>query len=459
MNNIKEKLEEIVEKHNVFDDEKTLCVYSQDATNTVNSETKPQYVIFVETKEQVQAVMRLANENRIPVIARGAGTNVVGACNPVCGGIIMNFSKMDKILEINKENMTARVEAGVVIGDLQVEVGKLNLMYPPDPSCLKVSTVGGSIALNSAGPKSLKYGATKDYVLELKVVLADGTLITLGSNTIKNSTGYHLNQLFIGSEGTLGIVVEVLFKLIPKPEASRVILAYFDEIEDAIISVNEILENKIVPATIELMDNNVLNTVEKFYPTGLLVDKQAALIVEIDGFECSLDYQQKAVINCFEKHKASGIKFSKTEEEADKIWNARRASYGACTQLKPNVLTDDLIVPRCNMAKLVLGIKSICEKYDLTVCIVGHVGDGNVHPQIALDMEDGTEYENYKKAKKEIYQLVVSLEGVLSGEHGIGLVKKDFLPNVIDNNAIVYMKKIKKIFDENNILNPEKIFD
>ena len=406
----------------------------------------------------MQKVVKLAAKYKIPVICRGAGTNVVGACTVEHGGIILNFSKMNKIISINKENMTAIVEPGVVLGDLQKEVEKFGLFYPPDPSNLAVSTIGGSIAQSSGGAKSFKYGTTKDYVIDLKVVMADGEILKTGSNTIKNATGYNLNTLFVGSEGTLGIVVEATLKLIPKPQSKKVFMAYFDTVKEAVQAVNTLIEQQIYPATIDFMDKNAIQTVERFYPANLLTNKEAALIIEIDGLECSMKYQEDVILNILKISRASEIQASHNDAEYNKIWTARRSSMGACAKLKPNVTTDDVIVPRENLEALVLGIRRICEKYNLDVCMVGHVGDGSVHPQIPIDYNDEDEYKRYKMAKSEIYDLTAKLGGILSGEHGIGAVKRAYIDKVVNSVALDYMRVIKNTFDPQNILNPYKIF-
>lgn len=459
MKKIIEKLKQILPPQNVLTSEEERYVYALDATNKQNIENLPDVVVFVETVEQVQEVMKLAYSNNVPVIARGAGTNLVGACITKQGGIVLNFSKMDKIIEINQENLTARVQSGVVVGKLQKEVEKLGLFYPPDPSNLAVSTIGGSIALSSGGPKTFKYGSTKDYVIDLKVVLSDGRIINTGANTAKNSTGYHLSQFFIGSEGTLGIVVEALLKLIPKPEGSKVILAYFDKISDAVSAVNVILQNKLMPATLDIMDKKTLQTVEEFYPAGLLTDKDAALVLEVDGYSCSLEYQQNKVIELCKSFGATDVRFSSSEEEAQKIWTARRSAFAACAKLKPNIVAEDVVVPREKIADLMKGIKEICDRNNLIVCIMGHIGDGNIHPNIPLDLNSDADVKNYAKAKDEIHQLAIDLGGTLSGEHGIGCEKSKYMTNAIDEVTLEYMKKIKMIFDEKNILNPQKIFE
>lgn len=443
---------------NILSSKEERYVYSFDASGIHNAEKLPEAVVFVETAEQVQKLVKIANKHNRPIICRGAGTNTVGACVPVHGGIILNFSKMNKILEINPVNMTARVQPGVIVGDFQKEAEKFGLYYPPDPSNLKISTMGGSVAQNSSGARGFKYGSTKDYVIDLLVVTADGELIRTGSNTIKNASGYNLGSLFIGSEGTLGIIVEITVKLITKPETSRVLTAYFDSIEGAVNSVNLIIKKQISPTTIDFMDKNALRTVEEYKHFGLPADKEAALIIEVDGFKSVVNEQLNLITSVLTQNSAQMITCSSTDEEAEKIWDARRSSMSACTRLRPNVTTDDVVVPRENLAILVKGVQKICTKYGLILCMIGHVGDGSVHPQIPIDFNDKDEYERYKKAKTEIYELTAKLGGIISGEHGIGLVKKPYLPKVADNGAISYMRKIKKIFDPNNILNPYKIF-
>ena len=456
--NLIKELNKALPKENILSDEAERYVYSFDASNNLQNKALPDAVVFVENIEQVLKVVKIANEQMTPIICRGAGTNTVGACIPTHGGIVLNFSKMNKILEINPENMTARVQPGVVVGDLQKAVEKQGLFYPPDPSNLKISTIGGSIAQNSAGARCFKYGATKDYIIDMLVVMANGELIRTGSNTIKNATGYNLGSIFIGSEGTLGIVVEATIKLIPKPEETQVIMAYFDTVEDSIYAVNKIIEKQVFPATIDFMDKNAIQTVEKFYPTGLLCDKESALIIELDGYNTEISRQRETICEILRTNNAANIQYSRTKEEAEHIWAARRSSMAACTKLKPNVTTDDIIVPRSNLAKLVKGVQDICTRHNLTVCLVGHVGDGSVHPQIPIDYNNKDEYKHYKIAKSEIYQLTARLGGIISGEHGIGLEKKAYISQVVDGGALGYMRQIKKIFDPKNILNPYKIF-
>ena len=455
-NTIAEGLKRLISDEQVLSSKEEITVYEQDATNSKISKMPPDAIVFPKNIVDVQTVLRYASKRNIPVVCRGAGTNLVGGCLTDFGGIVLNFSKMTGIYNLNETDMTVKVEAGVVLGDLLKETEKYGLFFPVDPSNMAVSTIGGAIAQSSGGAKTFKYGTIKDYILGLKVVTADGEIINTGSDTIKNSTGYHLEQLFVGSEGTLGVIVEATLKLIPKPQERRVIMAYFDSVSEAVNSVNEIIKTKLVPSAIEFMDKNSLISVENYNPNGLLTDKEAALIIETDGSD--LDLQEEKIVSCLNSMNAVGIKIAKTEDEIENIWKSRRASFAAAAKIAPDVMTEDVIVPRSKLPDLVLGVREICNKYNLKVCMIGHVGDGNLHPQIVLNMEDDEQFKNYMKAKGEIYKLTNSLGGILSAEHGIGSDKASYMLDVIDKNLLLYMKKIKNMFDPNNILNPGKIF-
>lgn len=443
----------------VLTDSVELYCYAEDSTNTNAELQQPDVVIFPESIEDVQKILKYANDHKIPVISRGAGTNMVGACTCPKGGIVLCFTKMNKILDFNTIDMTMTVQPGVVLEDIKKMANSEGLFYPPDPSNFRVSTIGGSIAQSSGGAMGFKYGTTKDYILSLTVVLADGSVMKFGAKTIKDAVGYHLNQLIIGSEGTLAVVVEAELKLIPKPEAERTILAYFSSIENSVSGVNNILKAKIFPSTIDFMDKNSINTVEKFKNCGLKTDMDAMLLINIDGFECSMDYQQEIVINELKNSGADFIEIARTEEQKNDIWTARRASFAATAQLAPDVLSDDIIVPRSKITEMIKGCRDICDKHKLNVCMVGHLGDGNLHPQIALDLNNDEQFKNYRQAKSEIYNLVISLGGTISAEHGVGLEKLSYLEGLIEASAIDKMKEIKQVFDPKNILNPNKIFN
>lgn len=454
---IYEEIKNIAGEDNIIADLEGVYAYAYDCAHLEFKADKPCMVVFPETTGQTANIMKIANRYNIPVIARGAGTNHAGGCAPVEGGIILHFSKMNKILELNINNLTCRVQPGAVIADIQKEAEKAGLFYPPDPSNLAVSTIGGGIALSSGGPRAFKYGTVKDYVLDLEVVLADGKIIRTGAQTPKNVTGYNLTQLFTGAEGTLGIVTEAVLKLIPKPECSNVLLAYFDRLDDAVNAVSSIINNHLTPSVVDLLDKKTLQTIEQFFPSGLLCDKEAVLLIEVDGDKASVEHQQELVVSECGKFHSSHIECARDEEHKKRIWTARRASFGACAKLAPNVITEDVVVPRSKIYELAKGIERISEKYNLITMIMGHIGDGNIHPNFALDLRDEAQKCNFQKAKAELFELSLSLGGTLSGEHGIGSQKAEFLPQALGNDTLNVMRSIKKLFDPKNILNPHKM--
>lgn len=453
-----DKIKTLLKNDNVLANLEERYCYSNDASNTRYEHEIPDLVVFVETIEDVQKVIRYANVHNIPVIARGAGTNMVGACVCTQGGIVLNFSKMNKILEINTTNLTAIVQPGVILGDLKNVVEKENLFYPPDPSNYKVSTIGGSIAQSSGGAMSFRYGTTKDYVLSLKVVTADGNLMVLGTNTSKNAVGYHLSQLIVGSEGTLAVVVEATLKLIPKPQTKSVVLSYFNDLNSAINSVDRIISAGIFPASVDFMDKNSMSTVEGFLPTGLKIENEYLLIIDIDGSVQAVAEQKQKLDEILNLSGASAVVLTENDAQAEGIWRARRASYAAATRLAPDVISDDIVVPRDKLSQMIKKIQDLSEKYNLKVCMVGHIGDGNIHPQFVLDLNDDEEFRRYSSAKSEMYSFANFLGGTISAEHGVGLEKIPYLENTIDKSSLEYMKLIKRTFDPKNILNPGKIF-
>ena len=456
-NNIISQIENIVGKENIISDEEGVYAYSFDCAHIPFNKKYPRIVVFPENTLHVSELLKLANKYKIPIIERGAGSNHAGGCAPVKGGIILHFSKMNKILEINNEDLTCKVQPGVVVGDLQKAVKDIGLFFPPDPSNLAVSTIGGGIALSSGGPRAFKYGTFKDYVLDLEVVLADGSIIRTGSQTVKNVTGLNLTQLIVGSEGTLAIVTEATLRLIPAPETTNVMLAYFDSISEAVDSVSAIINNHMTPSVIDLIDQKTVQTIENFYPTGLICDKEAVLLIEIDGDVASVRLQQDKIATLCRGYGAKHIDCANDEEHRQKIWTARRSAFGACAQLAPNVITEDVVVPRSKIAELSKGILQISEKYHLITMVMGHIGDGNIHPNFALDLRDPNQKQNFELAKAELFRLAVSLGGTLSGEHGIGCQKANFLPLALDKTTLNLMMQIKKVFDPNYILNPEKM--
>ena len=417
----------------------------------------PLLVALPKSTEDVQKIVRICNKNNLKIISRGAGTCHTSGCKPTDGSVVIHFSKMNKILEINKENLTAIVESGVIVGQLQSEVGRFGLFFPPDPSNLKVSTIGGAIALSSGGARAFKYGTTKDYVINLEVVLADGTVMHTAKDVAKNVTGYNLTQLFVGSEGTLGIITKATLKLIPKPETTLVTMAYFNSLNLAAAAVNNIINSLLMPSTIDLLDRNTIETIERFNPSGWL-SYDAMLLIELDGNLDEISAKNKRLKEILQISGADKIIQATNEIENEKIWSARRSAFACTAKLKPNVVTEDVVVPRNNIVPLINEIKKLCDDNNITVCIMGHAGDGNIHPNFALDFSDKNELERFKKVKDKLFEIAVKMNGTLSGEHGIGSEKKEYMDMALDETCYLYMKKIKEIFDKNNKLNPELMF-
>ena len=419
----------------------------------------PLAVVYPKDVCQVQKLVLLANKQNLSIIARGVGTNHVGSC--ICLNdhtVIISFIKMNKILKINRINLTVEVEPGVVIEDLQKELEKQDLFFPPDPSNQKVSLIGGAIAQSAGGPRGFKYGTVKDYVLNLEVILPNGEIIETGKNCHKNVEGYNLTQLFVGSEGTLGIITKATLKVIPQVEAKNVILVYFETIEEAANAVCSIISHHIVPSVLELMDKNTLETIERFKPSGLKTQYDACLLLEVDGFASTIDLQCKTVRTlCFENN-AKDVIISQNDEEKEKIWIARRSSFACCTKLAPNVIADDFVVSREFIPQTVKAIQNICKKHRIIVCIMGHIGDGNIHPNYALDLNDENEMTRFNACRNEIIDEIINLKGSITGEHGIGIEKAKYLEKSVGSPNIKLMKLIKNVIDPKNIINPNKIF-
>ena len=431
-----------------------IFVYAYDTSQNPDKIIMPLAVVFPKNTLEVSKIAKFAYKNNIALIPRAAGTNHCGGTRPREKSIVVHFSKMNNIVKIDKENLIAVVEPNVVIGNLNKELDKLNLFFPPDPSNLAVSTVGGAIALCAGGPRTFKYGNTKDYIINLEVVLADGTVIETAKNLAKNVTGYNITSLFVGCEGTLGLVTKATLKLIPKPQTRLITMAYFDSLIEAAKCVNEIINQGFIPSTLDLLDKYTIQTIEKFNPCGLLVDKEAMLLIELDGFKKSVLYELEILKEILEKQGAKNIVQAKNDEENENIWRARRSAFSALTQLKPSVITEDMVVPRNKIVDLIYKIQELSEKYNIITATMGHAGDGNIHPNFALDLDK--EKENFQKLKDELFYYALSIGGTLSGEHGVGTHKKKYVRKAIEENAYELMKKIKKLLDEKNILNPNK---
>ena len=446
---------DIVGRESVMEDKETRICYSYDATNIRHL---PDVVVFPRMPQQISAILKLANEHRFPVIPRGAGTGFTGGTIPVEGGVVLVLTKMNKILKIDQENLLAVVEPGVVTYDLQQEVEKIGLFYPPDPASLKSSTLGGNVAECAGGPRAVKYGVTKDYVLGMEAVLPTGEIISAGVQTVKGVVGYDLTKLLVGSEGTLAVITKIILRLIPLPKAKRTMLVIFPTIESAATSVSQIISSRIIPTTLEFMDNSTIRCVEDYLHMGLPVDAGALLIIEVDGAPEALTGKIEEIQRICQTNKALEIKVAKDKQEGEELWKARRAVSAAVVKLNPTKINEDVTVPRSKVAEILRRVEGISKKHGLIIVNFGHAGDGNIHVNVLIDKRKPGEQEKAHAAVKEIFQAALELGGTLSGEHGIGITKAPFLGMELGDMGIEVMKRIKKSFDPNNILNPGKIF-
>jgi len=454
--NIIAQLVKITGKDGVLTTPEDLAVYAYDGTF---EDHRPDLVALPRTTEQVSQVVALAARERIPLVTRGMGSGLAAASVPFQGGIVLAMTRMNHILEIDEVNTTASVEAGVVTADLQTAVEKLGLFYPPDPSSLQHSTIGGNIACNAGGPRCLKYGVTGDYILGLTIVLADGRILHTGSKCIKDVVGYDLTALFTGSEGTLGVIAEALLRLIAKPKFARTALVEFARLEDASLTVNAILSAGIVPATLELMDETAIACIEAALHLGLPLDVEATLLIETDGSdEASVLREIEAVAKICQETGAGQVKLARDEAERAKLWQARRSVSPALARKAPNKLGEDITVPRGAIPKAIRRLKVISVKYGLPIVIFGHAGDGNLHPNILFDKRDPEQWAKVEQMAAEEFALALELGGTLSGEHGVGALKRSYMQQALGPVSLEVQKRIKAALDPVNILNPGKIF-
>ena len=453
---VKEKLIRIVGAEN-FEDSKVSCfTYSYDATPQFQS--VPDAVISPRNAEEISEILKVCNESGIPIVPRGSGTNLCAGTCPTEGGIVLLFKHMNKILDIDEENLTVTVQPGVVTLDMINEVESKGFFYPPDPSSMKISTIGGNINENSGGLRGLKYGVTRDYVLGLEVVLANGDIIRTGGKLAKDVAGYDLTRLFVGSEGTLGIVTEAILKLVPMPETKKTALALYQDLEAAARSVSKIIANKIIPTTLEFLDRATLEVVEDFVKIGLPTDVEAVLLIEQDGAPEVVERDMKLIAEVCMAEGAASVEVAATEEQALALTTARRYALSALARLKPTTILEDATVPRSEIAKMVVAINEIAKKYNVNICTFGHAGDGNLHPTCLTDTRDKEEIERVEKAFEEIFYKAVDLGGTITGEHGVGVMKAPYLELKLGAEGINVMKGIKQSLDPNNILNPGKVF-
>lgn len=442
-------------KGNVITEHEELVCYSFDATADMPSQM-PDVVVTPTSTNDVVEILKVANQYKMPVYPRGSGTNLCGDTIPLKGGIVMRTQKMNKIVEVDADNLVAVVQPGVIINELNVAVAPFGLIYPPDPGTVATATMGGSVSECSGGLRGLKYGVTKHYVMGLEVVMIDGTVARFGGKTVKNVTAYDMVKLFTGAEGTLGIITEITVKLIPAPEAKKSMLAYFDKLEDAGNTVTEIVRSKVIPATMEIMDQVTIRTVENFAKVGLPTDAEAVVLIEVDGIPEVVEREAATVVKVVEKNNGK-IKVAKDDKERDGLWAARRAALPALAQMKPTTVLEDATVPRSRLTEMLVALQNIAKKYDLQIGTFGHAGDGNLHPTILTDERNTEEMKRVHQAVDEIFKIALELGGTISGEHGIGMAKAKYLPLEFGEQGVEVMKKVKRALDPENLLNPGKM--
>jgi glycolate oxidase len=456
-----EKLRDAVGEELISREKEQFEKYGRDETEDLWY--SPEVVVKPATVEQVAAIAKICNDARIPLTVRGAGTGLSGGALPVKGGVLMSMEKFNKILEIDERNLQATVEPGVVNYIFQEEVRKRGLFYPPDPASWGSCSLGGNIAHSSGGPKAVKYGTTRDYVLNLQVVLANGEVIWTGANTLKYSTGYNLTHLMVGSEGTLGIVTKIVFRLIPAPEQDLLMLVPFKSAEDACRAVAEVFRAGIIPSAMEFMERDAIDWSIKYSGAvnfEIAPDCQALLLVEVDGNDMeALMRDCETVSVVMQNNHCDEILFADSAEQKASLWKIRR-KVGEAVKSNSVYKEEDTVVPRAELPTLLKGVKDIGKKYGFHSVCYGHAGDGNLHVNIIKgDLSDEIWNEQLPKGITEIFELCKALGGTISGEHGIGLVQKNYLPIVFNEHQLDLMRGIKKVFDPNYILNPGKIFD
>ncbi|OAZ69259.1 (S)-2-hydroxy-acid oxidase [Bacillus siamensis] len=452
----KEQFIRAVGKENYDDSAAGRLVYSYDAAPQLQA--MPDAVIAPRCADDVSRILTICSRHDIPIVPRGSGTNLCGGTCPSEGGLVLLFKHMNRILEIDEENLTATVQPGVITQDMIHAVERKGLFYPPDPSSMKISTIGGNINENSGGLRGLKYGVTRDYVLGLEAVLASGDVIRTGGKLTKDVAGYDLTRLFVGSEGTLSVVTEATLKLVPKPETKKTLLALYEHIEAAAESVSAIIAEKIIPATLEFLDQPTLQVIEDYAKIGLPTDAKAVLLIEQDGDSDTVRRDMEKIEAICKNGAAVSVQTAETEEEAFALTEARRSALSALARLKPTTILEDATVPRSQIANMVRAINEIAETYGLSICTFGHAGDGNLHPTCTTDIRNTEEMERVEKAFAAIFEKAIELGGTITGEHGVGIVKAPYLEMKLKTEGITAMKAIKQALDPQNLLNPGKIF-
>ncbi len=451
------KLRDIVGAENVLTSRENLIPYAFDGTAAMKE--MPGSVVFAVSTEQISAVLKLANDTETPVVTRGSGTGLSGGSVPAADCIVLCTVKMGAILEVDAANLTMTVEPGVTTIQIAEAAEKAGLFYPPDPGSMKISTIGGNVAENSGGLRGLKYGVTRNYVMGMEVVLPDGEVMWLGNKCVKDVAGFSLKDVMIGSEGTLGVITKVLLRLIPKPAAKKTMVATFDAMDAAAQTVSDIIAAQIIPCTLEFLDRTTIHCVEDFAKVGLPLDCEALLLMETDGHPAAVAEEAAKMEELAKANGAKEVRVAKDDAEATQLATARRSAFSALARLAPTIILEDATVPRSELAHMIRFVAEVAKKYELKIGTFGHMGDGNLHPTFLTDERNEAEIHRVHEAFKEIFDEAIRLGGTITGEHGIGLAKKEFLPKFAGAAQMRVMRELRKALDPKGILNPGKMFD
>ena len=451
------KLRDIVGAENVLTSREDLIPYAFDGTAAMKE--MPGSVVFAVSTEQISAVLKLANDTETPVVTRGSGTGLSGGSVPAADCIVLCTVKMGAILEVDAANLTMTVEPGVTTIQIAEAAEKAGLFYPPDPGSMKISTIGGNVAENSGGLRGLKYGVTRNYVMGMEVVLPDGEVMRLGNKCVKDVAGFSLKDVMIGSEGTLGVITKVLLRLIPKPAAKKTMVATFDAMDAAAQTVSDIIAAQIIPCTLEFLDRTTIHCVEDFAKVGLPLDCEALLLMETDGHPAAVAEEAAKMEELAKANGAMEVRVARDDAEAAQLATARRSAFSALARLAPTIILEDATVPRSELAHMIRFVAEVAKKHELKIGTFGHMGDGNLHPTFLTDERNEAEIHRVHEAFKEIFAEAIRLGGTITGEHGIGLAKKEFLPKFAGAAQMRVMRELRKALDPKGILNPGKMFD
>jgi glycolate oxidase len=451
-----QSLGDLLGKDNVLTSEPELLCYSYDATALVSS--RPDAVVRAKTEEDIAKTLAFAAQEGIPVTPRGSGTGLSGGSVPVKGGIVLLTTAMDRILEIDADNLSVTVEPGVITANIHAAVEAQGLFYPPDPGSMKISTIGGNVSENAGGLRGLKYGITGDYVMVLDTYLVEGSKVHYGTKCVKDVAGYNLTKFLVGTEGTIGVFSKITLKLIPKPQTKKTFLALYDDVLDAARTVSMIISRKVIPSTLEFMDSATINCVEDYAKIGLPRDVAALLLIETDGHPQVVLEEAARIEEACAANRVRTLRVAQDLKESEELFTARRMALSALAQVRPTTILEDITVPRSRIPEIMAAITEAAAKYSIKIATFGHAGDGNLHPTCLTDERDKEEMRRVEEAYDVIVRKAISLGGTISGEHGTGVSKLKYLPAMVGPKAIDVMRRIKAAFDPEGRLNPGKIF-